>query len=84
VFLAELIKLTISTVVLLSDNKWSVHHTWIVIKRELLHKPIELLKMSVPSITYALQNNLDFIALSNLNAAVYQVKTCLIYGFISI
>jgi hypothetical protein len=31
------------------------------------------MKMSVPSIAYALQNNLDFIALSNLDAGVYQV-----------
>lgn len=29
--------------------------------------------MSVPSIAYALQNNLDFVALSNLSAGVYQV-----------
>jgi len=36
---------------------------------------MELLKMSVPSVAYAIQNNLDFVALSNLNAAVYQVTT---------
>lgn len=31
------------------------------------------LKMSVPSIVYAIQNNLDFVALSNLDPGVYQV-----------
>ncbi len=34
-----------------------------------------MLKMSVPSIVYAIQNNLDFIALSNLDAGVYQVTS---------
>ncbi|KAI6177333.1 hypothetical protein M3Y97_00895300 [Aphelenchoides bicaudatus] len=62
VFMAELSKLVISTGMLLNDNKWSFTHSWIVMKREFIHKPTELLKMSVPSITYAIQNNLDFIA----------------------
>lgn len=35
--------------------------------------PTELLKLSVPSIVYAVQNNMAFLALSNLDAAVYQV-----------
>lgn len=35
--------------------------------------PRELLKLSVPSVVYAIQNNMAFIALSNLDAAVYQV-----------
>lgn len=99
--MAEVIKLVISMGMLLNDNQWSLIHSWIVslntflfihlhfkvIKREIIHKPIELMKMSVPSITCqlniqllvylecldAIQNNLDFIALSNLNAGVYQV-----------
>jgi UDP-sugar transporter A1/2/3 len=44
-----------------------------VIQAEYIGKPLELLKMSVPSLAYAIQNNLDFIALSNLEAGVYQV-----------
>lgn len=35
--------------------------------------PSELLKLSVPSVVYAVQNNMAFLALSNLDAAVYQV-----------
>lgn len=35
--------------------------------------PKELLKLSVPSVVYAVQNNMAFLALSNLDAAVYQV-----------
>lgn len=37
------------------------------------HSPRELLKLSIPSVVYAIQNNMAFIALSNLDAAVYQV-----------
>lgn len=35
--------------------------------------PNELLKLSVPSVVYGIQNNMAFLALSNLDAAVYQV-----------
>lgn len=39
----------------------------------ILSSPNELLKLSVPSVVYAIQNNMAFLALSNLDAAVYQV-----------
>ena len=39
------------------------------------HSPKELLKLSIPSVVYAVQNNMAFLALSNLDAAVYQVRT---------
>ncbi|KAI5613928.1 CMP-sialic acid transporter, partial [Silurus asotus] len=35
--------------------------------------PVEMLKLSVPSVVYAVQNNMAFLALSNLDAAVFQV-----------
>lgn len=43
------------------------------IEEHIFFSPIELLKLSVPSLVYAVQNNMAFIALSNLDAAVYQV-----------
>ncbi|XP_075931095.1 CMP-sialic acid transporter isoform X1 [Petromyzon marinus] len=33
----------------------------------------ETLKLAIPSLVYALQNNMGYVALSNLDAAVYQV-----------
>ncbi len=42
------------------------------LRREVL-KPRELLMLSVPSLLYTLQNNLLYIALANLDAAIYQV-----------
>lgn len=44
-------------------------------RKEYFGKPKDLLKMALPSIAYALQNNLDFVALSNLSAGVYHVTT---------
>lgn len=43
------------------------------ITNEMIKKPIECAKLLVPSLLYTLQNNLQFIALKNLSAAVFQV-----------
>lgn len=43
------------------------------LKDELLSQPIELLKLAIPSGLYTLQNNLLYVALSNLDAATYQI-----------
>ncbi len=45
-----------------------------VLVSNILRSPVELLKLSVPSVVYAVQNNMAFVALSNLDAAVYQVS----------
>nr|CAD2138158.1 unnamed protein product [Meloidogyne enterolobii] len=55
-----------------------------LIKFEFFSKPYELVKMAVPSLAYALQNNLDFVALSNLDASVYQVFSQLKIPFTAI
>ena len=40
---------------------------------DIVQKPGETLKLLIPAGLYTLQNNLLFIALSNLDAATYQV-----------
>ena len=40
---------------------------------EIINKPKETAKLIVPSGLYAVQNNLLYLALSNLDAATYQV-----------
>lgn len=44
-----------------------------VLHDEILNKPKETLKLAIPSGIYTLQNNLLYVALSNLDAATYQV-----------
>lgn len=50
-----------------SLSRWSFH-----IREEIISKPIETLKVAVPSFIYTLQNNLLYIAVSNLPAATFQ------------
>ena len=43
------------------------------LKLHVLQSPAEMAKLSVPSFLYTVQNNLLYLALSNLDAATYQV-----------
>uniref|UniRef100_A0A183BY08 EamA domain-containing protein n=1 Tax=Globodera pallida TaxID=36090 RepID=A0A183BY08_GLOPA len=75
VFFSECTKLAITLFFIYRDCDFSITTGKQLLDREYFSKPLEILKMSVPSIAYALQNNLDFVALSNLEASVYQVTT---------
>lgn len=72
VCLAEIIKLILS-LGMLTRESGSVNQCKNVLMKDIFQSPVELLKLSVPSIVYAVQNNMAFLALSNLDAAVYQV-----------
>lgn len=75
VLLSECVKVCITLVCLFRTANYKFTDFKKSISEDFVGKPLELLKMSVPSITYALQNNLDIVALSNLDAGTYQVTT---------
>lgn len=45
------------------------------LKSEIIDKPVESAKLLIPSILYVAQNNLLFIAVSNLDPGTYQVTS---------
>ncbi|KAM9355297.1 CMP-sialic acid transporter [Pholidichthys leucotaenia] len=72
VCVTEVVKLIISLGMLLKETR-SLPKLLNNIKEHIFFSPKEMLKLSVPSVVYAIQNNMAFVALSNLDAAVYQV-----------
>ena len=46
--------------------------------QNILQQPVDFLKISVPAIIYMVQNNLLYVALSNLDAAFFQVLSRLV------
>ncbi|KAL0135299.1 nucleotide-sugar transporter-domain-containing protein [Mucor lusitanicus] len=73
VFMAELIKIATCLYMLYVQQEKSYRRCIHMLYLEICHKPQEIVKMLVPSGLYALQNNLLYIALSNLEAATFQV-----------
>uniref|UniRef100_A0A8R1HQL3 Uncharacterized protein n=1 Tax=Caenorhabditis japonica TaxID=281687 RepID=A0A8R1HQL3_CAEJA len=75
VFCAEFLKLILTFALFYKECNFESQKFSEQVSRYYLNAPRELVKMSVPSFAYALQNNLDFVGLSNLDAGVYQVTT---------
>lgn len=72
VCLTEVIKLILS-LGMLAKETGSPSRLKSSVMEHVFRSPQELVKLSVPSVVYAIQNNMAFLALSNLDAAVYQV-----------
>ena len=45
-----------------------------IFKREILQEGGETAKLAIPGACYTLQNNLQYVALTNLNAGIYSVS----------
>lgn len=73
VVLAEVMKIAACMLLVLNEHSYSVRALNSILRKEILNKPIETLKLAIPSGIYTLQNNLLYVALSNLDAATYQV-----------
>jgi len=59
---------------LILEFKLSMSHTMSHLHEEIIRKPKETLKVAVPAFIYTLQNNLLYVAVSNLPAATFQGK----------
>ena len=51
---------------------------------EIVYKPRETAKLIIPSGLYAMQNNLLYLVLSNLDAATYQVSRQIYFCYICV
>lgn len=72
VFWAEVLKLLCSFV-FLGAELGGPEKAWQAVLDQAVNSPRETVTVIVPSLLYTVQNNLLFIALSNLSVAVYQV-----------
>jgi len=73
VFFAELLKLLACLAILWNDEKRCISAWWSKIHSTIILQPFETLKVMVPSAVYLLQNNLLYVAASNLDVATYQI-----------
>mmetsp|Transcript_40434 Transcript_40434/g.79130 ORF Transcript_40434/g.79130 Transcript_40434/m.79130 type:complete len:422 (-) Transcript_40434:88-1353(-) len=73
VFIMEAIKFAICMSVIFHQCHYSPSAFAKAMDDAILKSPLEILKLSVPSLTYTIQNNLLYCALTNLDAATYQV-----------
>lgn len=70
----ELVKFfTCIAVVGWSNRAKGLEGLYYILRDEVIENPIEVIKLSVPSLLYTVQNNLLYFALSHLEAATFQV-----------
>jgi len=72
VVLAELFKMIASAAIIMKQ-KGSLEGLWDHVYYYTIVQWKDALKISVPAILYVIQNNLQYVAISNLEAAVFQV-----------
>ncbi|XP_077980893.1 UDP-N-acetylglucosamine transporter-like [Glandiceps talaboti] len=73
VVMTEIMKVIVCVVLVYFQQGHGIRGFFHILQSEIVDKPQETLKYAVPSGLYTIQNNLLFIALSNLDAATYQV-----------
>lgn len=79
VVMSEVFKILGSLLLLWVERKVSLWDAATFASREILAQWKDTLKLAVPALLYTIQNNLLFVALSNLPAATYQVQVLSVY-----
>ncbi|XP_030606860.1 solute carrier family 35 member A3b isoform X2 [Archocentrus centrarchus] len=70
---AEVLKIFTCTLLFFKEKDFNLHAVKRLLNEEILSKPMDTMKLIIPAGIYTLQNNLLYVALSNLDAATYQV-----------
>uniref|UniRef100_A0A3B3YR06 Uncharacterized protein n=1 Tax=Poecilia mexicana TaxID=48701 RepID=A0A3B3YR06_9TELE len=75
VVMAEVLKVATCLLIVLLQKRCALKETlWFLLDSVVLQYQ-DTLKLAVPSLIYTLQNNLQYVAISNLPAATFQVRT---------